>query len=101
MAEADARNLSDAHTEQPSLSGRKAVVTGGTTGIGRAIAMLLAAEGAKDFVCGRTPDHLDDALERTARSARAMGSTSTCRARTTSRGCSRRRKATSTASTSR
>ena len=64
MAEADARNLSDAHTEQPSLRGRKAVVTGGTTGIGRAIAVLLASEGVKVFVCGRTPAHLDDALER-------------------------------------
>ena len=64
MAEADTRNLSDAHTEQPSLRGRKAVVTGGTTGIGRAIAVLLASEGAKVFVCGRTPAHLDDALQR-------------------------------------
>lgn len=57
-------DLADAHTEQPSLSGRKAVVTGGTTGIGRAIAVLLAAEGAKVFVCGRTPEHLGDALAR-------------------------------------
>ena len=64
MAEADARNLSDAHTEQPSLHGRKALVTGGTTGIGRAIAILLASEGARVFVCGRTPEHLEDALER-------------------------------------
>ena len=64
MGEADPRNLADAHTEQPSLAGRKAIVTGGTTGIGRAIAVLLAAEGAKVFVCGRTPAHLDDALER-------------------------------------
>jgi 3-oxoacyl-[acyl-carrier protein] reductase len=64
MAEADARNLSDAHTEQPSLKGRKALITGGTTGIGRAIAILLASEGAKVFVCGRTPEHLEDALER-------------------------------------
>ena len=64
LAEPPARDLSDAHTEQPSLAGRKAIVTGGTTGIGRAIAVLLAAEGAKVFVCGRTPAHLDDALER-------------------------------------
>lgn len=64
MSEADPRNLADAHTEQPSLAGRKAIVTGGTTGIGRAIAVLLASEGAKVFVCGRTPAHLDDALQR-------------------------------------
>ncbi len=54
----------DAHTEQPSLKGRNAIVTGGTTGIGRAIAVLLASEGVKVFICGRTPEHLDDALER-------------------------------------
>jgi 3-oxoacyl-[acyl-carrier protein] reductase len=64
LAEPPARDLSDAHTEQPSLAGRKAIVTGGTTGIGRAIAVLLASEGAKVFVCGRTPEHLGDALER-------------------------------------
>ena len=40
-------DLSDAHTEQPSLRGRKAIITGGTTGIGRAIAVLLASEGAE------------------------------------------------------
>lgn len=58
------RDLADAHTRQPSLDGRRAVVTGGTTGIGRAIAVLLASEGAKIFICGRTPQHLDDALAR-------------------------------------
>lgn len=63
MADADP-TLSDAHTEMPSLDGRRALVTGGTTGIGRAIAVLLASEGAKVFVCGRTPEHLDDALQR-------------------------------------
>lgn len=56
--------LSDAHTQQPSLRGRKAIITGGTTGIGRAIAVLLASEGATVFVCGRTPEHLADALQR-------------------------------------
>lgn len=64
LAEPVLRNIADAHTEQPGLAGRKAIVTGGTTGIGRAIAVLLASEGAKVFVCGRTPEHLDDALER-------------------------------------
>jgi NAD(P)-dependent dehydrogenase (short-subunit alcohol dehydrogenase family) len=57
-------DLADAHTAQPSLAGRRAIVTGGTTGIGRAIAVLLASEGAKVFVCGRTSEHLDDALTR-------------------------------------
>ncbi len=64
MSEADPQSLADAHTEQPSLSGRRVIVTGGTTGIGRAIAVLLASYGAKVFTCGRTPEHLDDALAR-------------------------------------
>lgn len=56
--------LSDAHTAQPSLSGRRAIITGGTTGIGRAIAVLLASEGARVFICGRDAQHLEDALAR-------------------------------------
>lgn len=58
------RDLSDAHTAMPSLSGRKAAITGGTTGIGRAIAVLLASEGVDVFVCGRNRQHLADGLER-------------------------------------
>ncbi len=54
----------DAHTSYPSLQGRRAIVTGGTTGIGRAIAVLLASEGARVFICGRDRQHLADALER-------------------------------------
>ncbi len=57
-------NIAHAHTEQPSLQGRRALVTGGTTGIGRAIAVLLATYGVKGFICGRNPDHLQDALTR-------------------------------------
>jgi NADP-dependent 3-hydroxy acid dehydrogenase YdfG len=56
--------LSDAHTEKPGLRGRRAIITGGTTGIGRAIAVLLASEGVEVFICGRNPDHLEDALAR-------------------------------------
>jgi NADP-dependent 3-hydroxy acid dehydrogenase YdfG len=57
-------SIADAHTEMPSLSQRKAIVTGGTTGIGRAIAVLLASEGVDVFVCGRDEQHLEDGLER-------------------------------------
>lgn len=64
LADPPARNLSDAHTAMPSLDGRKAIITGGTTGIGRAIATLLASEGVDVFVCGRDPQHLQDGLER-------------------------------------
>lgn len=55
---------SDAHTAMTSLAGKRAIITGGTTGIGRAIAVLLASEGAKVFICGREQSHLDDALAR-------------------------------------
>lgn len=54
----------DAHTEMVPLKGRAAIITGGTTGIGRAIAVLLASEGARVFICGRNPEHLEDALDR-------------------------------------
>jgi NADP-dependent 3-hydroxy acid dehydrogenase YdfG len=64
LAEPPARDLSDAHTAMPGLAGRKAIVTGGTTGIGRAIAVLLASEGVDVFVCGRDPQHLEDGLDR-------------------------------------
>jgi len=40
------------------------VITGGTTGVGRATAVLLASEGVKVFICSRDPQHLDDALAR-------------------------------------
>lgn len=54
----------DAHTKQVSLEGRKVLITGGTTGIGRAIAVLLASYGAQVYICGRDPQHLEDALQR-------------------------------------
>lgn len=73
MAEADPRNLSDAHTEMPSLEGRKAVITGGTTGIGRAIGVLLASEGVEIFTCGRNEQHLKDGLERINEVGKADG----------------------------
>jgi NAD(P)-dependent dehydrogenase (short-subunit alcohol dehydrogenase family) len=58
------KDLADAHTHKPELVGRRALVTGGTTGIGRAIAVLLASCGVRVFVCGTDPDHLHDALAR-------------------------------------
>ncbi len=40
------------------LSGRVAVIVGGSTGIGRATALRFAAEGAKLSVCARRPEVL-------------------------------------------
>ena len=57
-------NVADAHTHVLPLKGRRAVISGGSTGIGRAIAALLAAEGARVFIGASTPEHLDDALAR-------------------------------------
>ena len=43
------------------LNGKVALVTGGSSGIGLAIAQKLAAEGCKIAICGRDRDKLDSA----------------------------------------
>ncbi len=43
------------------LTGRRALVTGGSRGIGRAVAAALIAEGAVVTICGRTVDTLEAA----------------------------------------
>jgi len=44
------------------LSGKKAVITGSTRGIGRAIANLLAAEGVDLAICSRNQEEVDSAV---------------------------------------
>ena len=46
------------------LAGKSALVTGSTAGIGLAIAAVLAAEGARVIVNGRTQQRVDHAIER-------------------------------------
>jgi 3-oxoacyl-[acyl-carrier protein] reductase len=45
-----------------SLAGRKALITGGTKGIGRAIADVLAAEGAHVSICARHQSDVDETV---------------------------------------
>jgi NAD(P)-dependent dehydrogenase (short-subunit alcohol dehydrogenase family) len=56
------------------LSGKVAVITGGTTGIGLATARLFAAEGAKVIATGRNPDTLAAARKELARVAEVVQS---------------------------
>lgn len=57
-------DVADVHTAMPTLQGRRVAITGGTTGIGHATAVLLASQGARLFVCGRDPGRLSDAVGR-------------------------------------
>jgi 3-oxoacyl-[acyl-carrier protein] reductase len=46
-----------------NLSGKSAIVSGGGTGIGRAIAIALAKEGVKVVLCGRREAPLDEVVQ--------------------------------------
>lgn len=45
------------------LSGKAALVTGGSRGIGMDVAMAMAEKGAKVAICGRKQENLDQAVE--------------------------------------
>ena len=53
------------------LDGKAAIVTGGGRGIGRAVALALAAEGARVVVSARTRDELDEVVAAIAQGDRS------------------------------
>lgn len=56
-----------------NIAGKAAVVTGGTTGIGRATAQLLVERGARVLIYGRTEDDLQTALVELQKAGEAHG----------------------------
>jgi NAD(P)-dependent dehydrogenase (short-subunit alcohol dehydrogenase family) len=55
-----------------TLAGKTAVISGGTTGIGLAIAQRFVAEGAHVFIFGRRQAQLDEAAKRIGRNVTAI-----------------------------
>jgi NADP-dependent 3-hydroxy acid dehydrogenase YdfG len=63
MGTATKRRSTSADEKKPSLANATALITGGTTGIGRATAIALADAGARVLIFGRDRQHLNDALK--------------------------------------
>ena len=55
------------------LTGKRALVTGSTRGIGRAVAETLLAEGASVAICARSADAVEEALSEMAGSGTVVG----------------------------
>lgn len=55
-------DLADIISDVQDVSGKRVLVTGGTTGIGRAVARALAGRGARVLIFGRNEEDLREAL---------------------------------------
>ena len=44
------------------LSEKRVVITGGTTGIGREITLLLTSLGSRCLICGRNQEQIDETI---------------------------------------
>lgn len=56
-----------------NIEGKTAFVTGGTKGIGRAIAEALVEKGANVFICSRNRDEIDEAVQALSTKGNAAG----------------------------
>ena len=55
------------------LAGKKALVTGSTKGIGRAIVESLLEEGAEVAICARSADDVGQAIEELSEKGKVIG----------------------------
>lgn len=62
LAPATERLMSTTNSPHVALSGSRVLLTGGTTGIGRATAHVLVERGAHVLICGRDEDDLEEAM---------------------------------------
>jgi NADP-dependent 3-hydroxy acid dehydrogenase YdfG len=60
-------------SKQGSVEAKSVVITGGSTGIGKAIALMLAAEKAKVFICARNEKDLRATIEEGAQYGQILG----------------------------